>query len=193
LDIAAAQKDKLLFNRIAAGDVKAFAEIFNVYAPRLAINVSKLLHADQWTQEIVQDVFVKLWDVRETLTRIDSPADYLYRMSANRVQDYLRKQEREIKLQYYLDCNSKGDLTNNTQEKLDLRFSQQLFSEAVQLLPPQRALIFKLRHEEGLGYDEIAARLDLSRNTVRNHLMLALKQMREYLIRHGIVLLLFLH
>lgn len=192
MDIAAAQKDKLLFNRIAAGDAKAFAEIFNVYAPKLAINVSKLLHSDQWTQEVVQDVFVKLWAVRETLTRIDSPADYLYRMSANRVHDYLRKQERAIKLQYYLDCNSR-DLTNNTQEKLDLRFSQQLFSEAVQLLPPQRALIFRLRHEEGLGYDEIATRLNLSRNTVRNHLGLALKQMREYLIRHGIVLLLFLH
>jgi len=87
--------DPELFTLIATGDEAAFAEIYLRYTEKLYPHVAKLLDADDWAEEIVQDVFTKLWQVKETLTTIENPNAYLYRMAANRTIDHMRKMATE--------------------------------------------------------------------------------------------------
>jgi RNA polymerase sigma-70 factor (ECF subfamily) len=175
----------LIFQRIAQGDAQAFAEFYEAYAVKLALYVSRFLGSELWAEEIVHDTFLKLWSIRETLTTVETPAAFVYRMIANRAKDHLKHQEHEVKLQQHLVRHFQQANTNTTQDLLDYQTGEKLYRQAIQQLPAQRALVFKMRHEQGMSYDEIAEALDLSRHTVRNLLNLALKDIRNYLLQHG--------
>jgi RNA polymerase sigma-70 factor (ECF subfamily) len=197
LDSTALQNDKLIFQRIALGDAEAFAAFYDAYAVKLALYVSRFLGSDLWAEEIVQDTFLKLWSIRETIGEIEYPAGFVYRMIANRAKDHLKHRAHEIKLQQHLSRYLAQADTNTTQELLDYQNGEKLFRQAVQQLPAQRGLVFKLRHEQGLSYDDIARELGVSRHTVRNLLNLASQNIRSYLLEHGditgfLVLLIFL-
>ncbi len=178
-------RDRLLFKRISRGDAQAFTDFFESYSVKLVIYVSKLLQADSWAEEIIQDVFLKLWSIRETIGEIEYPAAFIYRMTANRAKDFLRHREREIRLQQYLMRYFNNPSVNDTEAQFDYRVGEQLLREAIERLPKQRAMVFKMRHEQGLGYDEIARQLDISRHTVRNLLNLAMQNIRTWLLEQG--------
>jgi RNA polymerase sigma-70 factor (ECF subfamily) len=185
LDSSDLHRDKQIFQRIAGGDAQAFAEFYDAYAVKLALYVSRFLGSELWAEEIVHDTFLKLWSIRETLTTVEIPAAFVYRMIANRAKDHLKHQEHEVKLQQHLVRHLQQAHTNTTQDLLDYQLGEKLYHQAVQQLPAQRALIYKMRHEQGMSYDEIARELELSRHTVRNMLNLALKDIRKYLLEHG--------
>jgi RNA polymerase sigma-70 factor (family 1) len=197
LENSTLHNDKLIFQRIAQGDAQAFAEFYEAYAVKLALYVARFLGSELWAEEIVQDTFLKLWSIRETIGEIDNPPAFIYRMIANRAKDHLKRREHEIRLQQHIVRNFQQSNTNTTQDQLDYQQGEKLYRQAIQQLPTQRALIYKMRHELGLSYDEIATELGISRHTVRNLLNLALKDIRTYLAEHGditgaLVLLLFL-
>ncbi|AEW00347.1 hypothetical protein A4D02_23765 [Niastella koreensis] len=183
MESSALYNERDLFQRIAQGDAQAFATFYDAYAVKLALYVSRFLGSELWAEEIVHDTFLKLWSIRETLTTVENPAAFVYRMIANRVKDHLKHQEHEVKLQQHLVRYLQH--ANTTQDLLDYQIGEKLYRQAVQQLPAQRALVYKMRHEEGMSYDEIARELELSRHTVRNLLNLALKDIRNYLLQHG--------
>jgi RNA polymerase sigma-70 factor (ECF subfamily) len=185
LDSSALQSDRLLFQRIATGDAQAFAAFYDAYAVKLAIYVSRFLGSDLWAEEIVQDTFLKLWSIRESIAEIEYPAGFVYRMIANRAKDHLKRREHEIKLQQYLTSHLQQANANTTQEQVDYQTSIKLFRAAIDQLPAQRALVYKMRHDQGLSYEDIASELGLSRHTVRNLLNLAQQNIRTYLLEHG--------
>src|SRR5580692_4268982 len=80
LEETGANTDKALFERIAIGDETAFSIIFFRYTARLAPFVTHLLQSDSWCEEIIQDVFLRLWQSRMKLATIDNPSAYLYQM-----------------------------------------------------------------------------------------------------------------
>jgi RNA polymerase sigma-70 factor (ECF subfamily) len=183
LESSALYNDKEIFQRIAQGDAQAFAGFYDAYAVKLALYVSRFLGSELWAEEIVHDTFLKLWSIRETLATVENPAAFVYRMIANRAKDHLKHQEHEVKLQQHLVRYLQH--SNTTQDLLDYQIGEKLYRQAVQQLPAQRALVYKMRHEQGMSYDEIARELELSRHTVRNLLNLALKDIRNYLLQHG--------
>jgi RNA polymerase sigma-70 factor (ECF subfamily) len=185
--------ERELFALISRNNEQAFTAIYLRYADKLYLHVSKLLKEDSWAEEIVQDVFVKLWQVRDTLHEIENPSAYLYRIAANRTLDYLKHRAVEVKAQYQVSLFTGSAPRNDTQEQLDFRTSEHLLNQAIKDLSAQKQLIFKLKHENGLSYEEIAHQLKLSKNTVRNHLAEALQTIRTYLLNKGIFLLLFFH
>lgn len=185
--------ERELFALISRSNEQAFAEIYLRYADKLYLHVAKLLKEDSWAEEIVQEVFVKLWQVRDTLGGIANPSAYLYRIAGNRTLDYLKHRAVEVKTQYQIFLFAEPSARNDTQEQLDFRISESLFKQAVKDLTAQKQLIFKLKHEDGQSYEEIARQLQLSKNTVRNHLAEALFTIRAYLLKKGIFLLIFLH
>lgn len=185
MDNSALEYDRLVFQRIAQGDARAFAEFYEAYAVKLALYVARFLGSDLWAEEIVQDTFVKLWSIRDTIGEIKYPAGFVYRMIANRVKDHLKHREHEVRLQQHMVRYLQQANTNATQDLVDYQMGEKLFRKAIQQLPAQRALVFKMRHEQGLSYDEIASELGLSRHTVRNLLNLALQNIRSYLLEHG--------
>jgi len=173
--------ERELFALISRSNEQAFTEIYLRYADKLYLHVAKLLKEDSWAEEIVQEVFVKLWQVRDTLGAVENPSAYLYRIAGNRTLDHLKHRAVEVRTQYQLSLLAGSSARNDTQEHLDFRISENLFKQAIKGLTPQKQLIFKLKHEDGQSYEEIARQLQLSKNTVRNHLAEALQTIRAYL------------
>lgn len=177
--------DETLFERIAQGDESAFTEIFYRYTTRLFPFVAKLINSDSWAEEIVQDVFLRLWQGREKLSQVDNPSAYLYQMASNRTMDYIKRNLREVKLQYYIARQQAAQDPNLTAQDLDFREADAMLKEAVNNLPAQRRKVYQMGREEGLSHEEIAERLQISKHTVRNHMAEALREIREYLQANG--------
>jgi RNA polymerase sigma-70 factor (family 1) len=183
--------DKALFERIATGDEAAFSVLFFRYTARLAPFVTRLLQSERWSEEIVQDVFMRLWQNRQQLASIEHPGAYLYQMASNRTLDYIKKNAREVKLQYYAARWVKG-AADHPDAQRDFQEIENLLKEAVNQLPAQRRRVYQLVREEGLSHAEIADRLQISKHTVRNHVAEALHEIRSYLRAHGVMVIFLL-
>ncbi len=183
--------EKELFARIAVGDGEAFSHIFRHYFEPLRSNAYKLLKSEFWAEEIVQEVFLQIWKSRERLADVDAPAAYLYRMTANCCINRMRRQELEVKMQYIVQKALHGNGDSNQDNFYDLRRVEMLIAEAVEQLPEQQRRIFLLQQEEGLSYQQIAEKLGISKNTVRNHKVRTLQSIRNYLQQKGDIFLLF--
>lgn len=183
--------DKALFERIATGDEAAFSVLFFRYTARLAPFVTRLLQSERWSEEIVQDVFMRLWQNRQQLASIEHPGAYLYQMASNRTLDYIKRNAREVKLQYYAARWIMG-VADHPDAQRDFHEIENLLKEAVNQLPAQRRKVYQLVREEGLSHAEIADRLKISKHTVRNHVAEALQEIRIYLREHGVMVIFLL-
>lgn len=171
-----------MFLRIAGGDAHAFEEAFYEYSDRLYTLLLDKIKQPAVAEEIVQDVFLKVWINRDRLASIDNPGGYIYRIAANLVLDYFRDQAAEIRMKKF---SAVAAAAYSPQAGLDSRETQQLINEAVQQLPGQRKLIFELRLQ-GFSYQEIADQLGLSVHTIRNQIIAGAKFVRVYLVQRGI-------
>jgi RNA polymerase sigma-70 factor (ECF subfamily) len=172
-----------LFRRLSEGDVNAFTEIFNFYEPRLYPFVLKMTKSENIAEEVVQEVFIKLWTNRVSLARIENPGGYIFRAASNQTITHLRSKARQMSLAKAV-AHSGGEESNITEESLQLKELQSLVHEAVEQLPPQRKLIYTLSRQKGLKNDEIAEQLGISISTVKNQLTEALRFIKEQLKQH---------
>lgn len=148
-----------------------------------------MLKSEFWAEDIIQVVFTQLWQNRAELTKVEMPSSYLYRMVTNKARDRMRSHEREIRMQYWLASQAEVESRQKeNREELHL-----LLAKAVDSLPAQRKEVYQLKYQQKLSYEEIATRLSISRNTVRNHMAKALEDIRTYMIRHADILLLILY
>lgn len=174
---------KLCFSLISKGDNEAFAEVFNQYNKKVYGVALKMLKSDVEAEEVVQEVFSALWRARERLNTIDNPEGYIFTTTYNTVYARLKKISRDKDL-------LEGVIfqivikQNTTQETIAARETAALIHKIVQQLPPRQRTVYELSKDKDLSYDEIAARLGLSKNTVRNHLAEAMKTIRLFLRNH---------
>lgn len=172
--------EKELFRRIAEGDESAFAVIFHRYKSVLFDYGMKITKSHEAAEELVQECFVKLWLARENLPVIDNPVGYLHMMARNAGIDYLRRLSLDAGLQKKVWAGI-SETENPTLQKIQVSETQRLIDEAVTRLPPQQREVFLLSRYEGLNYEQIGGQLGIAPNTVKNHLVKALKFIREYL------------
>ncbi|MGN7721216.1 RNA polymerase sigma factor [Chitinophaga sp. 22620] len=179
-----------IWRRLAAGDEAAFTVLFYHYNRRIYPFVLRKVKSDSAAEEIIQETFLKLWASREQIAVMHSPDGYLYRIAVNLTLDHLRKQARN---QDFLDTlkNSAWQAPAHIEQHLYYRETKLALEKALEQLPPQRKTIYLLR-QEGLTYEEIAAQLQISPNTVRNQLVSAFRSIREYLQGQGISMLIVL-
>lgn len=177
--------DQELFSRISSGDGYAFERIFRKYFNLLKSNAFKLLKSEFWAEEVAQEVFLHIWDGRNKLSEVESPSAYLYRMTANHCLNRIRRQELETKMQYLVQTALHGNVDVLPENRYDLERVETLIGEAIEQLPEQAKRIFLLQQQEGLSYYAIAERLGISKNTVRNHMVRALRSIRKYLQVNG--------
>ena len=173
-------EEKELFRKIAEGDELAFAEIFFRYTAKLQPFLLKVTRSEQDTEEIIQDVFLRLWLSRKKLTEVDNHQAYIFTISNNRLFTFLQKKARRMQVEHQ---SATPDITHITEEMIDLHENTRLINEAVEQLPPQKKLIFELSRNKGWSHEQIAHELHLSKNTVKNHMTEALRMIREYLRR----------
>lgn len=180
--------EKGLLHRIAAGDEKAFRIFFDLYKERFYAVVLKMAGSDAVAQEMVQDIFLKIWQNRASLSEINNPEAYFFTSLYRQVYRHFKKLALDKKLVSILS-QSPG-FNNITDETLLARESERVLNEAVAKLPPQQQTVFRLSRQQGLSREQIATELNLSPNTVRNHLAEAIKFIKAHLNKSALVYLL---
>jgi len=169
-----------LLKEIAKGNDKAFRTLYDASVDHISAYIFKLCKSPAATEEIVQEIFLKLWVNRAALADVEVPEAYIFTIARNKTIDYLRRLARETRLINTLSAQLQQP-DNNIDDKLNREELQRIIEEALSQLSPQKNQVFRLSKQEGLSHDEIAARLDLSKSTVKNHLSETLKHIREHI------------
>ncbi|RPE14223.1 RNA polymerase sigma-70 factor [Chitinophaga lutea] len=133
-------------------------------------------------EEILQDVFVKLWEKRETLPDIRSFRSYLFKMGRNHVLNYLRSEKKWETL----PAEDPVLIQPDPAEKAIIKEYYRIAQDAIDHLPERRKQVFRLREEDGLSLDEIASLLGISKSAVKQHLYAATAHIRKYLQQYGV-------
>lgn len=165
----------------------AFRQLYDEYKNRLYGYVLTLVHAPDAAEEITQEIFIKLWLCRDKLGHVVNLEHYLFTTARYKTLNYLRKAANDLKLKTELQNCMVRQPTNNVEEQMKNIEQQRLIEEALSRLSPQRRLVFMLSRYQGLSLEEIAERQNLSRNTIKNHLVAALRFIRGYLVKEGII------
>ncbi|WP_316846383.1 RNA polymerase sigma-70 factor [Pedobacter psychrodurus] len=173
-----------LLVRIASGDELAFRAVFEHYQQLVFTFAQKITRSDSDAEEIVQDIFLKVWFNRGHLPGIENFGAYLNRLARNQALNLLRHEAVISRVKTELGLNTtENDL--GTQQKLDYKEAKQLLDDIVRKLPEQQRRVYALCHFEGLKYDEAAAQLNISADTVHYHMKRALATIREHFKRHA--------
>ena len=170
----------MLLQRVAGGDEGAFAQLFYQYKDKLFSFIYDITHSEAQAEDVVQEVFLKIWQQREKITEVEHFNAYVFRMCRNNAIDQLRKLSRESLLQSVLLQPDEAQPVGSDEMLLAKEVREKL-QEAVAQLPPQQKKIFLLHKEKGWKPEEIAREMDLSVSTVRNHLFRAVGGIRQYL------------
>ncbi|HEY4289425.1 MAG TPA: RNA polymerase sigma-70 factor [Puia sp.] len=157
-----------------------FRQLYDKHALSLHQIAFRVTRSDQQSKDIVQEVFLKLWGHREEIAVIDNMEGWLYRVTENKLMDFLRKTAADERLRQALWKRAKTSV-DETKELLEAKDSVLSIRKAVSLLPPQRQLIYQLNREKGLNYKEIAEALSISRHTVKNQISMALHSIQRFL------------
>jgi len=157
-------------------DQAAYRELFILLHARLKQFAYSILKSGEEAEELVSDVFIRIWQKREQLEKINSPLLYFYTTTKNLALNQLSKQKRQVNLspeEWLVQVNS---LYFDPEQ---LMLTEEMFRQvkkAVNELPPRCRLIFKLVKEDGLRYKEVAELLQLSVKTVEAQMAIALRR-----------------
>lgn len=179
-------ESKLLYD-LSKGSEPAFTSLYNryknvVYSCALKITKSKTL-----SEEVVQDVFLKIWFKKETLTDIAHFESYIFVTARNHIFNMLKQMAREKTLKSKINYTDISfDTTDAPIEAEEFTF---LLNEIIKQLPPQQQKVYKMLKEDDLNYQEIGEILDISPLTVRKHMTQALKFIKLKLTQHMNVVL----
>ena len=176
--------DVALFSEMALGNEEAFDVFFYRYNTKVYYFILHIVKVEEIAEELIHDVFLKIWLNRESLGDVENPGNYLFVAAKNHCLNQLDKEARERRSKQPLDRQVLPDRTD-PEEQLSYKESVALIAQAVQELPEQQRLVFHLSKEQGLSRDEIAVRLNVSPHTVKNHLGSARKSIQQYMQAHG--------
>ncbi|QNF35154.1 RNA polymerase sigma-70 factor [Adhaeribacter swui] len=158
------------------------------YAP-LCKSLYRTLRDASFAEDIVQEVFLKVWEIRGTLQMDQAIQAYLYRSCYNAALNFLKKQKSRTEIDM-LDAVLPD--TDTAEKQISLLETENQILQAIDALPPKTKLVFSMSRFEELSYKEIADRLDISIKSVEKHMGIALQRLRENLKEYlvGLVLLL---
>ena len=182
--------DKELLARIADGDEKSFEILVNTYSDLLGTYIFRLTHSRETAEEIVQDIFMKIWMHREGLREVNNFHAWLYIMSKNQAINALRKLINEQSKRFAVSETLYQANTENNEwrdEKLSI------IETAITHLPPQQKKVYLLHRREGFSYKEIASKMNISTETVKKYLQYATRSIVsevESITKIGFLLLL---
>lgn len=176
--------EKELIIRVSEGDRAAFSLLYKQYLDNIYRYIFNITYDKQKSEEITQNLFIKVWENRETLVTVNHIKPYLYRSAKNLLLNHIRKEQQQTKvIALYQDITPATG--NSIYEKIAYDQYFEITKNAVDLLPEKRKQIFKLRADEALTIDEIAERLSISRSVVKKQWQKGMMFVREYLYKHG--------
>lgn len=172
--------DQNLLQLIAGGCEQSFRKLYDLYAAKIYSMAIGYLKSPMAAQDVVQEIFVKIWEKRDSLAAIDNFPAYLHIITRNLLINHLQKKIPVFGLNE-LTREAIPEDRHLPQQQLDYRELTILISRAVAQLPPRQQQVYSLSREQGLSHQQIARQLNLSYDTVREHMSKALKAIRTSL------------
>lgn len=166
-----------LASRIRDGDRFAFRQFYNLNSRKVFGFALTYLKSRSEAEEIIQAVFVKIWETRSSIQDNLSLKSYLYKITVNHIYNYIKYK----KIRSGSISIDPEEPDNSTLDNIYFNSLQENVNSLIEQLPEQRKLIFKLSRQEGLSYDQIAAKLQISVRTVESQVYKALKYLRKHL------------
>lgn len=176
--------DSQLVERLCRHDKSAFDTLYRNYHPAVYRNIFRVTKNADIAEDILQEVFVRLWEKRMQFDPKQSISNWLFVISFNLSIDYCRKKLREQTMYKEL-LFSDAPEKNAPDAHYIVEDQYNLLEQAINQLPPQRRKVVKLCKLERKTYEEAAAELQISRNTVKEHLSAAMISMNEYVRKNA--------
>ncbi|RYZ35900.1 MAG: RNA polymerase sigma-70 factor [Sphingobacteriales bacterium] len=166
-----------LLRQVTEGHEQAFGQLFHRYHQQLGAYIYQLTSSREQAEEVVQDVFLKIWINRANLGRIENFNTWLWVVSRNHALNAIRKVIRENMRQSEFE---KLQPTASTTEEMISEEQFQLIDQAIRQLPPQQKKVFIMSRYGRLKYDEIAREMNISKETVKSYLQTAVSSIRKF-------------
>ena len=178
--------EKTLLLELIEGNEYAFEQIYKLYSPRLFGRLLKLVKIRAQAEEILQDVFLKLWENRRLIDPDKSFRSLLFKIAENKVYDFFRKVTRDKTLEARLISLATADHTI-IKSYMSGEENLAILQKAIAGLPPQRQQVFRLCKLEGKSYKEVSETLGISVSTISDHIVKGTKSIREYFDNNNIL------
>jgi RNA polymerase sigma-70 factor (ECF subfamily) len=184
-------EEYIIIRQFKQGDHHSFRVLYEKYAPKLYAFSKKYLQSTEDVEEIVQEVFLRIWEKRSNIDEYQSFSAYVIQAAKHRIFNGFRKKVNEqayIDFLVFADDSSK----NYTELDVDYRDIKIKVENAISAMPPKRQEIFRMSREKGLKNKEIADQLEISIKTVENQMGQALKFLRDELSDYQVFVLVFM-
>lgn len=169
--------ETFLLRDIALGDSKAFDEVYHRYYGEIRRYVLKFVKSADHTEDLCQEIFLKVWEKRETLPNLHSFRAYLFTVSKNRVLDFLRHAATERSVREEV-ISASLQHASHVEEALQSEEYQHYLQKVLRELSPRDQEVFRLCREMEHTYDEAAEVLGISRNAIKKHMVKAIKYIK---------------
>ncbi len=180
-----------LLNQLKIGDMMAFDQIYDQYSHKLFSFVFKILKDESEAEDIVQEVFLKIWESRYKLDDLKFLNSYIFTIAYNNSIDLIRKRINNSKYLEHLKNSSIFQTSTTTISDIEFNELNDQVNKLISNLPERQKQVYLLHRENGLTYPEIAQQLGISKNTVENHMAKALKYLRQNLDNSLLINMLF--
>jgi RNA polymerase sigma-70 factor (family 1) len=191
LKVAPPYNEQLLLQEIANGDERSFAVLVDYHWNKLYAMGVAYLKSSSLAQDIVQDIFIKLWLKREELPAIKDFNSWLFILTRNALLDALKKNRRIINTDESI-LEGLLEPAASSEQRYDYKHLSEVFQKGIEQLPPQQRQVFRMSFEQAMSHDEICDKLGIAKQTVKNHMVRALITLRTFLQSNGALLTLFL-
>jgi RNA polymerase sigma-70 factor (ECF subfamily) len=177
--------DEELMQEIKVDNMFAFDALYKKYSKKLYNFGYSILKSSEESENLIQDIFLKLWENRQKIEKNASIQSYIFTIAYHSAITVIRKKAKESQFVEYLKSlqEKSEDPINIEIEYKELKTK---LDEIINSLPPRQKEVYHLHRVEGLKYSEIADRLHISVNTIENHMSCALKTIREKLGNYSI-------
>ncbi|MCK5277997.1 MAG: RNA polymerase sigma-70 factor [Cyclobacteriaceae bacterium] len=184
-------EERILVIQLKDGNQASYKALYSRYAPKLFAFSRKYLQSREDAEEIVQEVFLRIWEKKDNIDENQSFSSYVIQAAKHRIFNGFRK---NVNKQAYMDFLMYADRASINFTELDVDYNEikQKAEHAIGAMPPKRQEIFRLSREMGLKNKEIAEKLQISIKTVENQMGQALKYLREELSEYRMLIFLFL-
>jgi RNA polymerase sigma-70 factor (family 1) len=176
--------EKQITLRLKAGDENAFEEIFYRYYKHLLAIGIKFLKNPDLAEDAVQDIFLKLWDHRDSLNETYAIKNFLSVSMKNHVLNVIRNHHQSI-WEYLSSEMEELNGEETTNDTFQFQEYSLILERGIQQLPPQREKVFRLRVFSGLDNEQVARQLSVSVNTVKVQFSQATRFLKDYLSKHA--------
>jgi len=179
--------EKAVLSQLRDGSYEAFEYIYHRYKVRLAASMLRLLKSTDFVDDLLQELFVRLWEHRESINPEQPIKAYLFRIAENLVYDTFRRLSKDRRLQDQL-FHAMEEIGADIEKQFFMQEDRQAIEAVIAMLPPKRRQVFTLCKLESKSYEEVSSLLNISLSTVNDHIYKANQFLKQHLADHMVSL-----